>query len=85
MGLDKIRSDYSILLWDIMKCPVSENNSGRLAVNTMAPAVELARPIVEFGMSEVTHSLAWFHGNSKLVAAGMSLKTIKIIDFRGKI
>lgn len=67
-----------------MKCPVSENNSGRLAVNTMAPAVELAKPIAEYGVSEVTNSLAWFNANSKLVAAGMSFKTIKLVDFRGK-
>lgn len=84
VGLDKYRSDQSVLLWDILKCPVSENGSGRLAVNTMAPAVELARPIAEYGTSEVVHSLAWFNGNSKIVAGGMSLKAIKIIDFRGK-
>lgn len=83
VGLDKSRSDNSILLWDIMKCPVGENNPGRLAVNTMAPAVELAKPIAEYGLSETTNSLAWFNTNSKLLAAGMSLKAVKIIDFRG--
>ncbi|KAB0794498.1 hypothetical protein PPYR_11337 [Photinus pyralis] len=83
-GLDKYRSDHSLLLWDIMKCPtVSDmNGSGKLVVNTMAPGLELAKPVAEFGVSEMTHSLAWFNSNSKCVAVGMNLKNIKLIDFR---
>lgn len=54
-------------------------------VNTMAPAVELVKPIAEFGTSEVTYSLAWFHSSSKLLACGMNGKSIKIYDLRGKI
>lgn len=83
-GLDKYRSDNSILIWDINK--FNSNNeashSGRMAVNTMAPAVELVKPIAEFAPSEVTYSLAWFYGSSKLLASGMNGKNIKIFDLR---
>lgn len=86
-GLDKYRSDHSVLLWDIMKCPVAPdmNGTGKLVVNTMASGLELARPVAEFGISEMTHSLAWFKTNSKLISVGMNLKNIKLVDFRGKL
>lgn len=69
-----------------MKCPLSNdlNGSNRLSMNTVAPAVELAKPIAELGVSESTHSLAWFNSNSKLMAVGMNMKTIKLIDVRGE-
>lgn len=84
VGLDKFRSDHSLLLWDIMKCPLQQdmNGTGKLVVNTMASGLELAKPVAEFGVSEVAHSLAWFNGNNKYLAVGMNLKTIKLIDFR---
>jgi hypothetical protein len=84
-GLDKYRADNSVLIWDITKSsPNNENNnSGRLAVNTMAPGVELAKPIAEFGVSETAHSMAWFSSNSKIIAVGMNLKNIKFVDIRG--
>ncbi|KAJ8949341.1 hypothetical protein NQ314_008261 [Rhamnusium bicolor] len=83
-GLDKYRSDSSVLIWDINKFSGNSdsNNSGRLAVNTMAPAVELVKPVAEFGTSETTNSLAWFHGTSRLLACGMNMKNIKIYDMR---
>ncbi|KAJ8938879.1 hypothetical protein NQ318_016083 [Aromia moschata] len=83
-GLDKYRSDSSVLIWDINKFSMSSdsNSSGRLAVNTMAPAVELVRPVAEFGTSELTHSLTWFHGANRLLACGMNMKYIKIYDMR---
>lgn len=83
-GLDKYRSDNSILIWDITKSSQNNNesnNSGRLA--GMAPAVELAKPVAEFGVSETAHSMAWFSGNSKILAVGMNLKNIKLLDIRG--
>ncbi|XP_044266200.1 GATOR complex protein MIOS-B [Tribolium madens] len=82
-GLDKYRSDNSVLIWDIMKSSQNnENNSGRMAVNTMAPGVELAKPIAEFGVSETAHSMAWFSSNSKVIAVGMNMKNIKFVDIR---
>lgn len=82
-GLDKYRSDYSVLLWDIMKSPTVQDVNGAGKLNTIGSGLEFSRPIAEFGISEVSHSLAWFNSSSKHLAIGMNLKTIKIIDFRG--
>lgn len=100
-GLDKYRTDASILLWDIHKCPPTANStttnnlidgatcptwSTATASNSNASAaamaVELARPVNEFGVSDTTNSLAWFTGNSNLLAAGMNGKVVRLIDFR---
>ncbi|KAL3269121.1 hypothetical protein HHI36_008202 [Cryptolaemus montrouzieri] len=83
VGLEKYRSDFGVLLWDIMKFPTStENNSGRLSMNTVQLAVELAKPTAEFGISESAHSLDWFRSSSKQMAVGMNNKNIKLLDFR---
>lgn len=79
-GLEKYRSDHSVLLWDINKCTGSDN--GRLNNCIPLNMADSCRPVAEFGLSEATHSLAWFNGNSKVLAAGMNLKSIRIIDFR---
>ncbi|CAH1154363.1 unnamed protein product [Phaedon cochleariae] len=83
-GLEKYRSDSSILIWDIDKFTSNGecNSTGRMAVNTMAPAVELVKPIIEFGTSEATYGVSWFHGSNRLLAAGMNGKNIKIFDLR---
>lgn len=41
------------------------------------------KPISEFGLSEVIHSLAWIQQN--ILAVGMNNKNIKIFDIRGNI
>lgn len=73
VGLDKYRYDHSILLWDITKSPTS---SERLHHHEL-------RPIAEAGVTETTHSLAWFKRESKCLVVGANNKTLKIIDFRG--
>ncbi|KAK9890772.1 hypothetical protein WA026_012117 [Henosepilachna vigintioctopunctata] len=81
--LDKYRSDHAVLLWDIIKFPpVNENNAAKLSMNTVQPAVELARPVAEYGISESAHSLGWFKSNSKQMVVGMNNKNIKLLDFR---
>jgi WD repeat-containing protein mio len=39
------------------------------------------KPLSEFGLSEVIHSLAWIQQN--ILAVGMNNKNIKIFDIRG--
>lgn len=85
VGLEKYRSDYAVLLWDIMKYPSSNENAGRMPMNTVQPAVELARPVAEYGVSEHAHSISWFKSSSKQMAVGMNNKNIKLLDFRGII
>lgn len=82
-GLEKYRSDYSVLLWDINRGIGTEN--GRMTSLMPLSMSESCKPVAEYGLSEATHSLAWFNSNSKVLAAGMNLKSIKIIDFRGII
>ncbi|XP_074036422.1 GATOR complex protein mio [Leptinotarsa decemlineata] len=83
-GLEKYKTDNSILIWDINKLnsPSDGNNSSRMAVNTMASAVELLKPVAELAPSEVTYSLAWIYGSSRVLASGMNGKNIKIYDLR---
>lgn len=81
VGYEKYRSDFALLLWDITKSPFNDINT-RLSNSTVQPAVELARPVVEYGVSEMVHSLAWFSCNSRQMAAGMNGKTIRLLDFR---
>lgn len=85
-GLEKYRSDSSILIWDINKFIQNNDttNSTRGMVNTMAPAVELVKPVGEFGTSEVAYSLSWFFASCKQLACGMNGKSIKIYDLRGR-
>ena len=79
-GLDKYRTDHSVLLWDIQKSPL---NSERAHHHTNVQA-DSVKPIAEAGVSETTHSLAWFNNQSRCLVAGINNKQLKIIDFRGK-
>jgi hypothetical protein len=89
-GLDKYRADHSVLLWDVLKCP--HHGDGRTGVvpsvshqhhHASSSAVELARPVVELGLSETTHSLAWFNSQSRSLIIGMNNKHLKLVDLRG--
>lgn len=51
--------------------------------NNLAPAVELARPIAEMGLSELAHSLTWLRKQNRTLIVGMNQKQIKIFDLRG--
>ncbi|PNF34608.1 WD repeat-containing protein mio [Cryptotermes secundus] len=87
-GLDKYRADHSVLLWDVLKCP--HHGDGRTGVvpgvshqhQASSSAVELARPVVELGLSETTHSLAWFNSQSRSLIIGMNNKHLKLVDLR---
>lgn len=93
-GLNKDRSDHSILLWDVMKCPFSnENSSSRLnnsnssSVSTshhhhVTPTMEFSRPIMEIGMAEAAHSLCWFKTQPRTMMVGMNMKQLKMFDLR---
>jgi hypothetical protein len=48
-----------------------------------SPAVELARPVAELGLSETAHSLAWFNSQSRSLVIGMNNKHLKLVDLRG--
>lgn len=80
-GLDKYRTDHSVLLWDIQRTPTA---SDRVHHHPNVQA-DTMKPIAEAGVSETTHSLAWFNNESRCLVAGINNKQLKIIDFRGNI
>ncbi|XP_015172042.1 PREDICTED: WD repeat-containing protein mio [Polistes dominula] len=73
-GLDKHRTDHSILLWDITK------NSERIYHNNTQ--ADPNRPVAELAVSEVIHSLDWFKSQPKCLVVGANNKQLKMIDFR---
>ncbi|KAK0099087.1 hypothetical protein PV326_006551 [Microctonus aethiopoides] len=77
-GLDKYRTDHSILLWDVLKSPSTNDKT----THNSAPPTDSPRPVAEAGVSETTHSLAWFNTESRCLVAGVNNKQLKIIDFR---
>ncbi|XP_043268495.1 GATOR complex protein MIOS-B [Venturia canescens] len=80
-GLDKYRTDHSVLLWDIQRTPIgSDRVHHHPNVQT-----DTIKPIAEAGVSETTHSLAWFNNESRCLVAGINNKQLKIIDFRDSI
>ena len=79
VGLDKYRTDHSVLLWDIVKSSTSERMHHHNSTQSDA------RPVAEACVSETIHSLAWFNKESKCLVAGVNNKQLKIIDFRGKM
>ncbi|KAJ9588221.1 hypothetical protein L9F63_018385 [Diploptera punctata] len=84
-GLDKYRADHSVLLWDVLKCPLHGN--GRAGVANVSHQHSMSggegtRPIAELGLSETTHSLAWFNTQSRSFVLGMNNKHLKLVDLR---
>ncbi|KAJ8676074.1 hypothetical protein QAD02_011860 [Eretmocerus hayati] len=78
-GLDKYRTDQSLLLWDIVKGPSSSERSHNNNQN------ETVRPVAEAGVSETVHSLAWFRNEPKCLVASVNNKQLKIFDFRDPV
>ncbi|KAI5709710.1 hypothetical protein M8J76_002037 [Diaphorina citri] len=85
-GLDKYRSDYSVQLWDTLKCPIhTRSYYSQISQNikSAAPNAEIsARPILELCLSEAIHSLAWVRYSSRTILVGSSNKYLKLLDLR---
>lgn len=81
-GLDKLKTDHSILIWDILKCGKQSEQERRVLGLNVEPSVIPPKPILELGYSETTHSLQWFSHQPKTFVAGMSNKHLKIYDIR---
>ena len=79
-GLDKYRTDHSVLLWDVLRSSSGSDRSHHHSISQ----IDSVRPIAEAGVSESTHSLAWFNNEPKCLVVGVNNKQLKIIDFRGK-
>ncbi|XP_058794718.1 GATOR complex protein MIOS-B [Phymastichus coffea] len=80
-GLDKYRTDQSLLLYDISKGTL---NSERV-LHYNSSQLESVRPVSEAGVSETIHSLAWFNNEPKCLVTGVNNKQLKIVDFRDPV
>ncbi|XP_012282534.1 GATOR complex protein MIOS-B [Orussus abietinus] len=80
-GLDKYRTDHSVLLWDVLKFPLGSDRPHHHG----SAQSESIRPVAEAGVSETVHSLAWFNNEPRCLVAGINNKHLKIIDFRDAV
>lgn len=71
VGLEKLRTEPAVLLWDAFRCPHHFNGDSRN---------EYMKPVFECGVSETANSFAWI--NASLFAVGLNNKNVKIIDRR---
>lgn len=80
-GLDKYRTDHSVLLWDVQRSPSSSDRAHHYGTSQS----DSVRPVAEAGVSETTHSLSWFNNEPKCLVVGVNNKQLKIIDFRDPV
>ncbi|XP_034247778.1 GATOR complex protein MIOS-A isoform X2 [Thrips palmi] len=83
-GLEKHRTDHSVLLWNLQRCPLSNGHSTHhhASSSSSSSSMEPLRPSVELGLSETAHSLAWLRGQPKCLMVGLNGKHLKLFDFR---
>lgn len=74
-GLEKYRTDYAIIVWDVAK-----QSFGNIIHEH--PFQTGSRAVVELGFSETTNSLQWFGNQPKTLVCGMNSKFLKIFDLR---
>ncbi|XP_026314034.1 GATOR complex protein MIOS-like [Hyposmocoma kahamanoa] len=78
-GLEKHRSDHSVLIWDVNRAPAPvEEQAG----SSSSQPAESVRPQAEMGLSETVHSVSWSSFAPRTLLASTNLKFIKIFDLR---
>lgn len=81
-ALDKHRADHAVQVWDVQKYPIQQRQFPTHFVSSQ-PSAEYSRPVVEFGLADVAHSLAWFKENPRILVVGVNNKQLRIVDIRG--
>lgn len=82
-GYEKHRSDHSILIWDVMKGPSDSRIYGNYSTVFGVQSTEFVKPIMEIGLSDMAHSIAWFNQSPHKLVVGINNKNLKIMDLRG--
>lgn len=82
-GYEKHRSDHSILIWDVLKGPADYRTYSSYSSVLGLPNTEFIRPIMEIGLSDIAHSIAWFNQSPHVLIVGVNNKNLKILDIRG--
>ncbi|XP_013772701.1 GATOR complex protein MIOS-like [Limulus polyphemus] len=90
-GLDKNRSDYALLIWDVAQPQLSTFESEGLdrrqhiagfLTGDHTGNQPTSRPLFELGLSETVHSLHWSIQQQKMLFCGMTNKYLKVFDLR---
>lgn len=94
-GLDKVRSDFSCLIWDVHEsgsAPSSEDSTSTASVtssrdnsfnlSSIAATEKVERPIGQFANSEAVTSVCWLPGAAGCLATGTGSRWLRIYDMR---
>ncbi|XKL63054.1 hypothetical protein PGB90_005418 [Kerria lacca] len=81
-GYEKHRSDHSILIWDVTKGPSDYRLYGNYSTFVGVQNTEYIKPIIEIGLSDIAHSLAWFNQSPQVLVVGVNNKNLKMLDIR---
>lgn len=79
-GLDKVRNDFSALVWD-----VEARGEARAAAEAQGTVEAVTRASTELANSEATVALAWVPGRPSCLATGTGVKWLRIYDLRGDL
>jgi WD40 repeat protein len=77
VGLEKVRSGYSTLVWDITR-----SDASTVDMTGIRGSHELATPLHELAASEAVVSLSWVPEEADCLATGTSFKWLRFYDFR---
>jgi len=80
VGLDKVRSETSLLVWDVEGSAIPANSPS--AYSQRIPSSGLRRPLYEHGQSESTVSVAWLVNKPMTLVAGQGPKWLRTFDIR---
>ena len=84
-GLDKVRNDCSLLVWDISHQQTRSSNIGSASGSMQIaddPHHHGVRPVQQYGSSEAITSVSWFPKHRGILGAGMGLKWLRLYDTR---
>lgn len=94
-GLDKVRSDFSCLIWDVHEsgsAPSTEDGTSSASVtsardnsfnlSSIAATEKVEKPIGQFANSEAVTSVAWLPSSLGCLATGTGSRWLRIYDMR---
>lgn len=79
VGLEKVRTDHSVVVCDVMRPSQAASYTFDQRNSTSG---DVLKPLVEFGNAETAHSVAFSLHTPRTLMAGMNNKQIKLFDLR---
>ncbi|KAF5365349.1 hypothetical protein D9758_005383 [Tetrapyrgos nigripes] len=81
VGLEKVRGDASLLVWDISASLPIFSNSNTSTFSSLSP-VNNARIVQHHAQTELVSALAWSSGPANLLLASISNRWLRLFDIR---